>query len=330
MQKTFTALFLVTAVFVNVNAFEPFTEARKVLAEIVKLGKTTYSFFQESCDDSWIDFNSTGLQVDLEQKFFGQHIASKVLLKAITDFANNKTPKKPLVLSLHGLTGTGKNFVSQLLASNIYKKGMSSSFVHQFVATLHFPYSSEIDIYKTQLQQWIKGNVSSCARSMFIFDEIDKMPPGLIDSIKPFLDYYDNQDGVSYRRTIFIFLSHAGGERIKQVAFEFWENGKDREEIQLSDLEEKVPLEVFNNKYSGLWHTSLIDKYLIDFFIPFLPLEYRHVRLCALAEMAIRNMEPDEDIADKVAKDMMYSPQEERVFSSKGCKKIASKLVYYK
>ncbi|XP_072570595.1 torsin-1A-like isoform X2 [Paramormyrops kingsleyae] len=285
MQKTFTALFLVTAVFVNVNAFEPFTEARKVLAEIVKLGKTTYSFFQESCDDSWIDFNSTG---------------------------------------------TGKNFVSQLLASNIYKKGMSSSFVHQFVATLHFPYSSEIDIYKTQLQQWIKGNVSSCARSMFIFDEIDKMPPGLIDSIKPFLDYYDNQDGVSYRRTIFIFLSHAGGERIKQVAFEFWENGKDREEIQLSDLEEKVPLEVFNNKYSGLWHTSLIDKYLIDFFIPFLPLEYRHVRLCALAEMAIRNMEPDEDIADKVAKDMMYSPQEERVFSSKGCKKIASKLVYYK
>ncbi|XP_072569946.1 torsin-1A-like [Paramormyrops kingsleyae] len=327
MQKTFIALYLLPAVFVKVNAFESFTEARKVLEEIAKLGKTTYSFFQETCGDSWIDFNSTGLQVDLEQKFFGQHIASKVLLKAITDFANNKTPKKPLVLSLHGGTGTGKSFVSQLIASNIYKKGMSSSFVHQFVATVHFPHKSKIDIYKTQLQQWVKGNVSSCDRSMFIFDEMNKMPPGLIDSIKPFLDYYDNLDGVSYRRAIFIFLSEAGGERIKQVAFEFWKNGKDREEIQLSDLEENVSLEVFNNQYSGFLHSSLIDEYLIDFYIPFLPLEYRHVRMCALAEMANQNVELDEDIADEAAKAMIYSPQDERVFSSMGCKTIRSKLV---
>lgn len=41
---------------------------------------------------------------------------------------------------------------------------------------------------------------------MFIFDEMDKMHPGLIDSIKPYLDYYDKVDGVSYRNAIFIFL----------------------------------------------------------------------------------------------------------------------------
>ena len=41
---------------------------------------------------------------------------------------------------------------------------------------------------------------------MFIFDEMDKMHPGLIDSIKPYLDYYDKVDGVSYRKAIFIFL----------------------------------------------------------------------------------------------------------------------------
>lgn len=59
---------------------------------------------------------------------------------------------------------------------------------------------------QSQLQQWIKGNVTNCARSMFIFDEMDKMHPGLIDSIKPYLDYYDKLDGVSYRKAIFIFL----------------------------------------------------------------------------------------------------------------------------
>ena len=41
---------------------------------------------------------------------------------------------------------------------------------------------------------------------MFIFDEMDKMHPGLIDCIKPYLDYYDKLDGVSYRKAIFIFL----------------------------------------------------------------------------------------------------------------------------
>lgn len=53
---------------------------------------------------------------------------------------------------------------------------------------------------------WIRGNVSACARSVFIFDEMDKMHVGLIDAIKPFLDYYDVVDEVSYQKAIFIFL----------------------------------------------------------------------------------------------------------------------------
>lgn len=57
---------------------------------------------------------------------------------------------------------------------------------------------------------WVRGNVSACARSIFIFDEMDKMHAGLIDSIKPFLDYYEQLDGVSYRKAIFIFLRLAG------------------------------------------------------------------------------------------------------------------------
>ena len=59
---------------------------------------------------------------------------------------------------------------------------------------------------QSQLQQWIKGNVTNCPRSMFIFDEMEKMEPGLIDSIKPYLDNYEKLDGFSYRQAIFIFL----------------------------------------------------------------------------------------------------------------------------
>lgn len=53
--------------------------------------------------------------------------------------------------------------------------------------------------------------MSACAGSVFIFDEMDKLHPGVIDAIKPFLDYYEQIDGVSYRKAIFIFLRSVGG-----------------------------------------------------------------------------------------------------------------------
>ncbi|XP_071768135.1 torsin-1A isoform X1 [Centroberyx gerrardi] len=286
-------------------------------------------YLHECCRPEWISFNRSGLETDLERKLFGQHIASRIILKAVTGFMNNENPKKPLVLSLHGWTGTGKNFVSQMIAENIYKEGMDSSFVHVFTSELHFPHASRIETYKTQLQQWVKGNVTNCAQSMFIFDEMDKMHPGLIDSIKPYLDYYDKLDGVSYRKAIFIFLSNAGGESITQTALDFWTAGRDREEIELKHLEVALSLSVFNNKQSGLWHTSLIDKNLVDFFVPFLPLEHKHVVLCALAEMEAKGLRRDPDVADRVARDLVYFPKPERVFSVKGCKTIDSKLDYY-
>ncbi|KAL3042011.1 torsin family 1 isoform X1 [Trematomus bernacchii] len=288
-----------------------------------------FYYFNECCRPEWISLNKTGLQVDLDRKLFGQHIASRIILKAVSGFMSNDNPKKPLVLSLHGWTGTGKNFVSQLIADNVYKEGMDSSFVHIFTSELHFPHASQLETYKSQLQQWIKGNVTNCAHSMFIFDEMDKMHPGLIDSIKPYLDYYDKLDGVSYRKAIFIFLSNAGGESITQTALDFWKAGRDREEIELRDLETLLSLAVFNNKKSGLWHTSLIDKNLVDFFVPFLPLEYRHVVQCAMAEMIAKGFQPDPSVADQVARDVVYFPKTERVFSVKGCKTIESKLDYY-
>ncbi|XP_027035312.1 torsin-1A-like isoform X1 [Tachysurus fulvidraco] len=286
-------------------------------------------YFQECCRPEWISYNKTGLEADLESKLFGQHVASRVVLKAVSGFMNNENPKKPLVLSLHGWTGTGKNFVSQLIANNIYQRGMSSGFVHLFTATAHFQHEAELEVYKSQLQQWIKGNVSACPRSMFVFDEMDKMHPGLIDSIKPYLDFYEVLDGVSYRQAIFIFLSNAGGENIVQVALDFWKAGKEREEIELKHLEEALSLSVFNNKNSGFWHSSLIEKNMVDYFVPFLPLEYKHVVQCGRAEMISKGHKPNEEAVEQMAHDMSYFPREERVFSVQGCKVISSRLNFY-
>ncbi|KAF4789154.1 Torsin-1B [Turdus rufiventris] len=285
-----------------------------------------YCSYVECCPRAGQRLNASALKAQLDNRLFGQHLAKDVVLKAVLGFSNNPSPKKPLMLSLHGWAGTGKNFLSQILAEQVHPAGLRSKFVHLFLATLHFPHHDQVKLYKEQLQNWIRGNVSACPSSVFIFDEMDKMHPGVIDAIKPFLDYYEEVDGVSYRKAIFIFLSNAGGDLINKAALDFWTSGKRREDIQLKDLEPLLSVGVFNNKNSGLWHSSIIDRNLIDYFVPFLPLEQKHVKMCVRAEMTARGYAVDEKIVQAVADEMTYFPKEEKIYSDKGCKTVQAKL----
>lgn len=79
----------------------------------------------------------------------------------------------------------------------------------------------------------------------------------------------------------------------------------------------------------GLWHSSLIDRNLIDYFVPFLPLEYKHVKMCIRAEMKLRGNFIDEEIVEKVAGEMTFFPKDEKIYSDKGCKTVQTKLDFY-
>ncbi|XP_036272031.1 torsin-1B isoform X2 [Pipistrellus kuhlii] len=308
-----------------VAAIEPISMAISIGAASIITGYFSYCRFAECCPKQR-PLNATALQLALEEKLFGQHLAAEVILKALTSFRNNDRPKKPLTLSLHGWAGTGKNFVSQIVAEHLHAKGLKSNFVHLFVSTLHFPHEQQITLYQDQLRKWIRGNVSACASSVFIFDEMDKLHPGVIDAIKPFLDYYEQLEGVSYGKAVFIFLSNAGGDLITQTALEFWRAGRKREDIQLKDLEPVLSVGVFNNKHSGLWRSGLIDRNLIDYFIPFLPLEYSHVKMCVRAELRARGAAVDEDVVTRVAEEMTFFPKDEKIYSDRGCKTVQSRL----
>ncbi|XP_061101775.1 torsin-1A-like isoform X1 [Conger conger] len=277
------------------------------------------------------NYNPDGLASDLKSSLFGQHLASKVILKAVTGFMEDPNPTKPLVLSLHGSSGTGKNHVAKIIAQNLFKDGAQSSQVHLLIATHHFPHPDHLETYKAQLQQWIRGNVSVCPHSMFIFDEMDKMNPLLFETIKCFMEHYAQVDRVSYRHAMFLFLSNKGGEIITQKAMDFWMAGRKREEIELNSqgLETAINKHLFNSKNGGFWRSSLIDSNVVDFFIPFLPLEHKHVVMCALAEMATLGHKPDTAIAEKVADDFLYFPPENMIFSIKGCKSVRQRIKYY-
>ena len=48
--------------------------------------------------------------------------------------------------------------------------------------------------------------MTECNKALFIFDEIDKIPIGLMDTIKAYIDFNHEIDGNDYRSSVFIFL----------------------------------------------------------------------------------------------------------------------------
>lgn len=91
-----------------------------------------------------------GLARDLQTKLHGQHLVQSVVLKAIQGFINNPESNKPLTLSFHGWSGTGKNFVARIIADNLYRDGVKSECVRLFIAPFHFPHARLVDTYKVR------------------------------------------------------------------------------------------------------------------------------------------------------------------------------------
>ncbi|KAH0615568.1 hypothetical protein JD844_005009, partial [Phrynosoma platyrhinos] len=190
------------------------------------------------------------LECDLAVNLVGQPLARELVVNGLREFVGEGDPAKPLVMSFHGWTGTGKTYASTMVAGYLFRDGLRSPYVHRFSPVVHFPHAEQTEQYKKDLKSWIQGNLTVCSRSVFIFDEMDRMPPGLIDVIIPFLGSSWVVFGTNYRKAIFIFISNAGGEQINRMTLDLWRARKDREEINLKDLETSILEAAFENPQS--------------------------------------------------------------------------------
>ncbi|XP_045204072.2 torsin-1A-like isoform X2 [Mercenaria mercenaria] len=283
----------------------------------------------EYCTDRWISTNYTDLKLTLEAKLYGQHLVIEPLVKYLKAHGKDN-PRKTLVLSFHGGTGTGKNYASKIVAEKMFVKGMKSKYVHLISAVKEFPHQYKTDSYKDKLKDFIETRVKECPRSLFIIDEMDKMPPGIIDTLKPYLDFYDSLDGVDYRKATFFFLSNTAAKDIAEKAITTWKNGLERESIKLKEMEEIIRLPALNEK-SGLWHSELIVNDLITAYLPFLPLERGHIKQC-IRDGLIRGgyykleKEISEIKVQEIADELRYYPEGLGVFSTTGCKRVYQKI----
>lgn len=86
----------------------------------------------------------------MKKSFFGQHIASKIVISALAgNLRRNRNNKKPLVMSFHGSTGSGKNFLSDLIAKHMFNsKKVKDIRYHVIHGRSKFPEQLKINYYK--------------------------------------------------------------------------------------------------------------------------------------------------------------------------------------
>ncbi|NWW78367.1 TOR3A protein, partial [Climacteris rufus] len=299
--------------------------------DYLEILSTWYCSFGKCCEsgDCRIVNNITGLEADLSGQLHGQHLAKAVVVQALQGFLQSPRPPKALVLSFHGWSGTGKNLVARMAAARLYRDGLRSECVRLFISLLHFPHPQYVDSYKAQLQRQISETMQRCGQSLFIFDEAEKLHASLLDAIKPFMAHHDNKGQGDHQRAIFFFLSNLGGNTINEVALEFWRAGRAREEISMELLEQRLRLELQEAAENGYAHSHLLREQLIDVLVPFLPLQYHHVKLCARDAFLARGLPYTEAMLDEVAQMMVFVPKEEKLFSAQGCKSVPQRINYF-
>lgn len=179
--------------------------------------------------------------------------------------------------------------------------------------------------FKEILKNDITNTVKNCPKSVFIFDEIDKMPAGILEAIAPMLDHHNNINGVSFRQAVFIFLTNTAGNEISLALAAMMRKGMSRDDVKLYAFEELCQRAAFN-LIGGLQHSGVIEASLIDHYIPFLPLELKHVEECIKAEFAKFPFIKGSPEDFKAILDEITMEQETGLFVASGCKRIRKKV----
>lgn len=259
------------------------------------------------------------------KEVFGQHIAARALKKTLGVFYSGKARTKPLVLSFHGTPGTGKNFVADQIVQARYDKGKQSKYVHGYSGRASFPLDSQAQSYSARLLEEILVNVQECPHQTFIFDEVDKMPRGIFEAIVSVLDHNQFFKNVDMSHVMFIFISNLAGVEISErLSWLIRKEGLSREDTDLYHFEKIIEESAYNSE-GAFQHSRSIEKAIIDLYIPFMPMEQRHIVLCINRLIARTTRVAQPKILEKVLKSVPFE-QSTHMFAESGCKKLEARV----
>ncbi|XP_059177947.1 torsin-1A-like [Physella acuta] len=270
-------------------------------------------------------FKRKVLKMDLESNVFGQPIATKLIPVKIEEYLNkldkykNTTTEvtcKPLVLSFHGWTGVGKNYISKITADSV-----QSANILNLIVPYHFPHGALEAEYREQIHQWITSNSSKCAINVVVIDEMDKAFEGVVEGISSAIGALTQPCNTANATLIFL-LSNSHAVEINQAFVKFSLEKPDRNR---EDFSMELASSLFTTS-TKLWYTQLLEETLIDAFVPFLPLEKRHVVQCIMRDLVAKKFSTDSGSVDKILGELSFTEVERLVLSNTGCKRVADKV----
>lgn len=275
------------------------------------------------------DVDTVKLSHKLEDNVFGQHIAVKTVIEALEKFKKSigdRNGKRSLVLSFHGWTGIGKNYVSKFIADAFYNAKVSL-----YLAPLHLMdrKGNEKQNGTSEINSWILGNITRCGVNVIIIDEVDKAEASHLEGVLSAIDTLNRKwrtvsDGVVKMGpiSVFIFLSNSRASQINHYLFSQMLIERERSLIRKREFDE-----IFD-KSENEWYEKLKSKDMIDYFIPFLPLTETHVKQCIERDFIKKGRDPSESLIMSVIEELSFVDMGGRngQVSLTGCKRVQDKV----
>ncbi|KAK9819389.1 hypothetical protein WJX81_001102 [Elliptochloris bilobata] len=227
----------------------------------------------------------------LLEHLVGQDLAVRQLCDAVCDHVGAERPARPLVLSVHGPPGVGKSLLHLLLARSLYSTRPSASqrcpgpdcggykvfYGMDYVA-------AEREAQHAHMRGALLAHVRLHPQSLLVVEEYDKLDCATRGLFRQLIENPASAN-VSLERSIIVLESNTGYSQLHGMLVE----AGDRSLVSMEAAQRALKDLVF-----GRWldeaceprADTLKSVGLVDFFLPFLPLERRH--LVALFEARLR------------------------------------------
>ncbi|XP_052763065.1 torsin-1A-like [Mya arenaria] len=254
---------------------------------------------------------------------WGQPVATEMVVEAVKAH-RTALNRKPLVLSLHGGTGTGKTALSLLLARTMFGYKDGEPFGTSGVYVIGKPVGASNEEYKEYIRTTLDGALRSGSGSLFVFERMKSVPGNIGQLLKTILE--DSEHNYPCKdETIFLLSTHIGSKNLEDVALDSWKHGIDRDRIDHRELQAAISTASGDNE-TDRWHRRMTEHGLITKSIPFLPLDRSTVRRCIVHEMPyLPHVNENKKLADvRYAMGLRnFHASGSIVFAKKGCANIS-------
>ena len=140
------------------------------------------------------------------KKIYGQNAVVAQISTLIYSHLSNKSSQKALSILLCGSTGTGKTHLAYKVSEMLFKLGSHSKFFLHIQSNIHFINQKSLAQNQEQLIQTLKRQIVKSPSSIFVIDEVDKLPKGFLDVMAPFLAHNGNFEGNVIKKCYFSYI----------------------------------------------------------------------------------------------------------------------------